>query len=62
MDGTTEVLKDVMGRRTEVSEHKPGDFFWRIGHSHGKGSSRLRRREDSLPLGTTRFATLPELI
>ena len=21
MDGTTEVLKDVMGRRTEVSEH-----------------------------------------
>src|ERR1700686_1027975 len=27
MDGTTEVLKDVMGRRTEVSEHKPGDFF-----------------------------------
>src|ERR1700760_3094045 len=27
MDGTTEVLKDVMGRRTEVSEHKRGDFF-----------------------------------
>ena len=27
MDGTTEVLKDVMGRQTEVSEHKPGDFF-----------------------------------
>ena len=27
MDGTTEVLKDVMGRRTEVSEHKQGDFF-----------------------------------
>jgi thioredoxin reductase (NADPH) len=27
MDGTTEVLKEVMGRRTEVSEHKPGDFF-----------------------------------
>ena len=27
MDGTTEVLKDVMGRRTEVTEHKPGDFF-----------------------------------
>src|ERR1700730_7281728 len=27
MNGTTEVLKDVMGRRTEVSEHKPGDFF-----------------------------------
>ena len=27
MDGTTEVLKDVMGRRTEVSEHNRGDFF-----------------------------------
>jgi CRP-like cAMP-binding protein len=27
MEGTTEVLKDVMGRQTEVSEHKPGDFF-----------------------------------
>ena len=27
MDGTTEVQKDVMGRQTEVSEHKPGDFF-----------------------------------
>ncbi|QEE28789.1 FAD-dependent oxidoreductase [Terriglobus albidus] len=27
MNGTTEVLKDVMGRRTEVSEHKSGDFF-----------------------------------
>src|SRR3984885_664135 len=27
MEGTTEVLKDVMGRRTEVSEHKAGDFF-----------------------------------
>jgi thioredoxin reductase (NADPH) len=27
MDRTTEVLKDAMGRRTEVSEHKPGDFF-----------------------------------
>jgi thioredoxin reductase (NADPH) len=27
MDGTTEVLKDVMGRQTEVSEHNPGDFF-----------------------------------
>jgi thioredoxin reductase (NADPH) len=27
MEGTTEVLKDVMGRRTEVSEHNPGDFF-----------------------------------
>src|SRR5580692_7640148 len=27
MRGTTEVLKDVMGRQTEVSEHKPGDFF-----------------------------------
>ena len=27
MEGTTEVLKDVMGRRTEVSEHKQGDFF-----------------------------------
>src|SRR6202045_4558628 len=27
MDGITEVLKDVVGRRTEVSEHKPGDFF-----------------------------------
>jgi thioredoxin reductase (NADPH) len=27
MAGTTEVLKDVMGRRTEVSEHKQGDFF-----------------------------------
>jgi thioredoxin reductase (NADPH) len=27
MEGITEVLKDVMGRQTEVSEHKPGDFF-----------------------------------
>jgi len=27
MEGTTEVLKDVMGRRTEVSEHNRGDFF-----------------------------------
>jgi len=27
MEGTTEVLKDVMGRQTEVSEHNPGDFF-----------------------------------
>src|ERR1700757_4594517 len=27
MDGTTEILKDVMGRPTEVSEHKQGDFF-----------------------------------
>src|ERR1700738_4232724 len=27
MDGTTEVLKDVMGRRTECSKHKSGDFF-----------------------------------
>ena len=27
MEGTTEVLKDVMGRRTEISEHKAGDFF-----------------------------------
>jgi len=27
MDGTTEVLKDVMGRRIEVSEHKQGEFF-----------------------------------
>jgi len=27
LDGTTEVLKDVMGRQTEVSKHKPGDFF-----------------------------------
>lgn len=27
IDGTTEVLKDVMGRCTEVSEHNRGDFF-----------------------------------
>src|ERR1700761_1452371 len=27
MEGITEVLKDVMGRRTEVSEHHQGDFF-----------------------------------
>lgn len=27
IDGTTEVLKDVMGRQTGISEHKPGDFF-----------------------------------
>lgn len=27
LEGTTEVLKDVMGRRTEVSEHHQGDFF-----------------------------------
>jgi thioredoxin reductase (NADPH) len=27
IEGTTEVLKDVMGRQTEVSEHKQGDFF-----------------------------------
>ena len=27
MEGTTEVLKDVMGRQTEVSEHTRGDFF-----------------------------------
>jgi thioredoxin reductase (NADPH) len=27
MEGTTEVLKDVMGRQTEVSEHNRGDFF-----------------------------------
>jgi hypothetical protein len=26
MDGTTEVLKDAMGRQTEVSERKPGDY------------------------------------
>jgi thioredoxin reductase (NADPH) len=27
MEGTTEVIKDVMGRRTEVTQHKAGDFF-----------------------------------
>lgn len=27
MEGTTEVLKDVMGRQTEISEHKRDDFF-----------------------------------
>jgi len=27
MEGTTEVLKDVMGRQTEVYEHHQGDFF-----------------------------------
>ena len=27
VEGTTEVLKDVMGRQTEVSEHNRGDFF-----------------------------------
>ena len=27
MEGTTEVLKDVMGRQTDVSEHNRGDFF-----------------------------------
>ena len=27
LEGTTEVLKDVMGRRTEISEHNQGDFF-----------------------------------
>src|SRR5580700_6137725 len=27
MEGTTEVLKDVMGRQIEVSEHNRGDFF-----------------------------------
>jgi thioredoxin reductase (NADPH) len=27
LEGTTEVLKDVMGRQTEVSEHHRGDFF-----------------------------------
>ena len=27
LEGTTEVLKDVMGCRTEVSEHNRGDFF-----------------------------------
>lgn len=27
LEGSTEVLKDVMGRQTEISEHKPGDFF-----------------------------------
>ena len=27
LEGTTEVLKDVMGRRTEISEHNRGDFF-----------------------------------
>ena len=27
MEGTTEVLKDVMGRRTDVSELNRGDFF-----------------------------------
>src|ERR1700751_3203060 len=27
MEGTTEVLKNVMGRLTEVSEQKQGDFF-----------------------------------
>jgi thioredoxin reductase (NADPH) len=27
MQGTTEVIKDTMGRRTEVTQHKAGDFF-----------------------------------
>ena len=27
MEGTTEVLKDVMGRQAAVSEHMQGDFF-----------------------------------
>jgi len=27
MEGTTEVLKDVMGRQTEISEHHRGGFF-----------------------------------
>src|SRR6202012_5546869 len=27
VEGTTEVLKDVMGRCIEVSEHQRGDFF-----------------------------------
>lgn len=27
MEGATEVVKDVMGRRTEVEQHKRGDFF-----------------------------------
>ena len=27
LEGTTEVLKDVMGRQTEVYEHHQGDFF-----------------------------------
>src|SRR5579871_6166351 len=27
LEGTTEVLKDVMGRQTEISEHNRGDFF-----------------------------------
>ena len=36
MEGTTEVLKDVMGRRTEVSEHKQAissenwPFLWQL--------------------------------
>jgi thioredoxin reductase (NADPH) len=33
MEGTTEVFKDVMGRQTEVSEHKPGDFFGELAFS-----------------------------
>ena len=59
MGGTTEVLKDVMGRQTEVSEHKPRRFLWRIAHSHGNGGSRLRPCEDSLPLGKARSSTAP---
>lgn len=27
MEGTTQVLKDMMGRPTEISEHNQGDFF-----------------------------------
>ena len=27
LDGITEVLKDAMGRRTEISQHSRGDFF-----------------------------------
>jgi len=56
IEGTTEVLKDVMGRQTEVSERKPG-FLWRIGHSHGNGGSCLRPCQDGMPLGKAGSST-----
>jgi thioredoxin reductase (NADPH) len=33
MEGTTEVLKDFMGRQIEVSEQNPGDFFGELAFS-----------------------------
>jgi hypothetical protein len=58
MAGTTEVLKDVMGRRTKVSEHKQGDFFGELAILMATAAP-ASVREDSLPLGAARSSTPP---